>query len=185
MTRHMASTPIALCRHSARGLGFWDSLHCTPDGWHTSCMRGPGDRSKPHDGVFRAPLWHRLVAAGAFLLIAGAAARSALDVSGILVGLSVLVVLAALWAAWRAWRLRIVADDDGVLIVNWRNTRRLPWQSIQRFDWENGLAVELRDGDSETPDVFGPWNVPMGGQFDLLIATTGRQLQDELRRRRG
>ena len=93
-----------------------------------------------------------------------------------------LVVPVALFAAWRAWRLRIAADDDGVTIVNWRDPRRLQWQSIQRFEWELGLVVLLRDGPSETPDVFGPWNVPRGDRFDSLVAGAGRQLQDELRR---
>ena len=136
-------------------------------GWHTSTMGGPGDRGDPRF----AALPHTTVApprGGRRIPARGMEPprERRWTSSGIARGVCVLVVPVALFAAGRAWRLRIAADDDGVTIVNRRDTRRLQWQSIQRFEWELGLAVLLRDGQSETADVFGPWNVPRGDRLD-------------------
>lgn len=134
--------------------------------------------------MFRTPLWHRTIAVGAFLVLAGTAARTSMDAAGILRVLCLLAGIGFLAAAWRARSLRIEASDEGVLIVNWRKSVRLSWPSIQRFDYEFGLNVLMRDGTEQQADVFGIWFVPGGGQLDSQIARSGRQLQDELRQRR-
>lgn len=155
--------------------------------------RGGGDakrsRSASQAGgiplVFRTPAWHRLIGAGGFLLGAMAAPAAAIAFGGFVRLLSAAVALGLVFVAWRFWRLRIEADDDAILVVNWLRKTRIRWADIQRFSWDPFLEVLMRDGTSLRPDAFGASFVPQQGQLDDMIRATGRGLQDELRRQTG
>lgn len=145
-------------------------------------------RSASHGGavplMFRTPVWHRLTGAGGFLLASVAAFAAAIAVEDPVRLLSTAIGLGLVFVAWRFWRLRIEADDESILVVDWLRKTRIPWGAIQRFSWDPFLEVLMRDGTSLRPAAFGTWVMPLQGQLDDLVRATGRRLQDELRRQR-
>lgn len=134
--------------------------------------------------VFRTPLWHRLIGVGGFLLGSVAAFAAAIDFPGVVRVLGAAIGVSLGFVAWRFWRLRIEADSDGILVVDWRKQTRIQWRAIQRFSWDPYLEVLMRDGTSLLPDLYGPRVMPITGQLNYMIMATGRRLQDELRRQR-
>lgn len=97
------------------------------------------------------PHWHRLIGVGGFLLGTVAAFAAAVDFPGSTRPVGVVIGVALCVLAWRFWRLRIEADDESIHVVDWRRTTHVPWESIQRFSWDLGLAVLMRDGTYSSP----------------------------------
>jgi hypothetical protein len=95
-------------------------------------------------------------AAGVFSLLSGALAAGAVYVVG------------------RVWFLRIVADPQGVRLVNWFGSRRLAWSEITSIDPPapygrpiNGILFTTPEGRVYVATAFSP------GPLDAESVTSG------------
>ncbi len=134
--------------------------------------------------MLRLPLWHRLLGVAGLLLGALTALMVAAETRSVARALSLAVGFALCVVAWRFWRLQIQVCDEGIVVVNWGHKARIPWSAIQRFSWDSGLTVLMRDGTFLIPDAYSPRVLPVTGQLDSSRVVAGRRLQDELRRHR-
>jgi hypothetical protein len=46
---------------------------------------------------------------------------------------------------WRSWQLRVDDLADGVRIFNWTRTLEVPWDEIDRFEFDVGVSLRRRD----------------------------------------
>lgn len=92
---------------------------------------------------------------------------------------AVLVVL----AASRQWHLRVEVGD-GVTVVNWLTTTRIPWAEVERFGYDGGLWVRRRDMREHYAAAFSfvPGSLPSATARGRDAA---RRLENVRKKRRG
>jgi hypothetical protein len=123
-----------------------------------------GDENVPIE-VFRTA---ELVWVGRMMLVAVIVIGLVAVVPMLIVGiwlpaaLTTMLVVAADVLVYRSLlRARLVAEGDGIVVVNPFHTWRLRWEEIARFDARRSLAVTLMDGSVvrswavQTPNVAG------------------------------
>ncbi len=88
--------------------------------------------------------------------------------------LFVAVTVGLIFVEVRVWFVRIVADPDGVLLVNWLRSRRLAWSDITSIDppdpygrLHNGILFTSRDSTVHVATAFSP------GPLDSKSVTAG------------
>ena len=92
---------------------------------------------------------------------------------------------------WRQSRLRVVADETGLVIVNYLSEHRLAWSEIERFDSSTygyfGIAVITKGGRVirmsalQKPHVARWFNVRV--RADRIALELSAHLQDEAAQR--
>ncbi|MBG6096277.1 PH domain-containing protein [Nocardioides luteus] len=69
-----------------------------------------------------------------------------------LVIVSVPLVLILGVALVRNWQVRLVADDEGILVVNWIRTHHVSWNGLAKV-WSDDSGLWLRADDGRVIDV--------------------------------
>lgn len=97
-------------------------------------------------------------------------------IGGPLHTLAVWVVLAVVWILLCAWlvplfgRIRVVADADGLLVVNYLSTQRIPWAQVRSIGEPLHLTapagvIELIDGQHVKARALGTVGIAMGAAY--------------------
>lgn len=104
--------------------------------------------------VLRAPGWQRALPAAAFLMGAGVSLAGIGD-AGPWWPACLAAAMTAAAGGMRALRLRIEVRPDGLVLVNWVRTVRVPWPEIARIGHDDdGLWVRRRDGTEVRASAF-------------------------------
>jgi Bacterial PH domain len=97
------------------------------------------------------------------VLLAGVLAAGGVDTGGVWAPLALAGAVLVLVILWRFWKLRVDDLGDGVRIVNWTGTFEVPWDEIDRFEFDGVVSLRRRDMRSvplsafpfPSRDVFG------------------------------
>jgi hypothetical protein len=76
------------------------------------------------------------------VLLASVLAAGGIATRGVWALVGAVLVLAIVW---RSWRLRVDDLGYGVRIVSWTRTLEVPWDEIDRFEFDGGVSLRRRD----------------------------------------
>jgi len=79
------------------------------------------------------------------VFFAGVLAVGGIDTGGVWALLGLAGAVLVLLIIWRSWQLRVVDLGDVVRIVNWNLTLEVPWDEIDRFEFDGGVSLRRRD----------------------------------------
>jgi hypothetical protein len=100
-------------------------------------------------------MWQRVVFLIGMFAVAVSLIGGGVDRGGWMVPASVPVASAAMAAAYRAWVLRIEAQPQGLVVVNWFRLIRLWWPEVARCGTDDdGLWVRRTDGSEVRAAAF-------------------------------
>ena len=118
------------------------------------------------------------------VLLAGVLAVGGIETDGALGLLGSVGAVLVLVIVWRSWQLRVDALSDGVRIVNWTLTLEVPWDEIDRFEFDGGVSLRRRDLRSMSMSAF-----PFPSRDVFSIARRRNQAAflalESIRRKRG
>ncbi len=98
------------------------------------------------DGTFVLPVWMRVVGSLPLFVLALLIVPPGLSGGGVSVVFRMIIVVLILGFVVRSFLLKLVLGDDGVTIVNWRSTKKLPWSDVDAFGHDRrGLWVRRRN----------------------------------------
>ena len=99
----------------------------------------------PVTGTFQLSLRVRVACSVPLVLLAGVLAVGGIDTGGVWGPLGAVGAVFVLVIAWRSWQLRVDDLGDGVRIVNWTLTVEVPWDEIDRFEFDGRVSLRRRD----------------------------------------
>ena len=94
--------------------------------------------------VLRQPVYVRVICAATLAFLAAVLVVGGVQEDGWLRVLCLAGAVLVALAATRQWQLRVEVGD-GVTVVNWLTTTRIPWAEVERFHYDGGLQVHCRD----------------------------------------
>jgi hypothetical protein len=95
--------------------------------------------------TFQLSLRVRLACSLPLVLLAGVLAAGGIDTGGVWALLGLAGAVLVLVIVWRSWQLRVDDLGDRVRIVNWTRTLEVPWDEIDRFEFDGGVSLRRRD----------------------------------------